>query len=207
MSIESINNLEHEYYSHPKNDYAYMLLHGVRGGIDEAYIQTIYGSLKARKSTVLAFNFPYMTRGEDRVSHTSFTEELDVLQTGYNFLVGSGMQRVHIIGKSIGGIILSYWLKNKPDINNVDASIMGYITGPNNVQPEALRGRLKCVIQGEYDRYADVETVTTELAAHNVDSKVIEIPGADHSYRDMVNPNPAPYAFQVQAIAELLKYI
>lgn len=36
---------------------------------------------------------------------------------------------------------------------------------------------------------------------------VIEIPDADHSYRDKANPNPAPYAFQEKAIDTLLTFI
>lgn len=206
MTANTINDLEYEYYRHPANNTAFMLLHGVRGGIDEAYILTTYAGLKERNDTVLALNFPYMTRKEERTAIT-FDEELLTIQIGYDFLKSNGIEKVHMIGKSMGGIVMSHWLNSHPSVTDVSASIMGYIPGPGNMITPALKGRLQVVVQGEYDRYASPEEIRSELLAHEVNGEVITIPNADHSYRDTVATNPPPYAHQGAAIAKLLQHV
>lgn len=207
MKSKSINSLEYKYSDRLSKDRAYLLLHGVRGGIDEAYITTLLGKLVSRGDTALAFNFPYISRGDTNPSGGRFEEELSALHLSYNFLKAQGKERVHLIGKSFGGMLVTHWLAENPRVEGVNASIMGYIHGENSVLPDTLRGRLGVVVQGEFDRYCTPEEVRRELRAHNVEGEVVEIPGADHSYRDMVNPNPVPYAFQEHAIDELLKRV
>ena len=206
MSYQNIDTLEYEYSDRSQDSKAYLLIHGVRGGIDEAYIQTLLKKLIARKDTVMAINFPYMSRGETVPSGGAFEEEMDALQTAYTFLKGKDKTPIHIIAKSFGGIAVSRWLTQNPDVSDVEVSIMGYIPGEeeDGIMTEALRGKLKAVVQGENDRYASPGIIRAELLRYQINAEVIEIPNADHSYRDIVSANPPPYAFQEDAINELL---
>lgn len=64
MNFQEMNRLEYAYFSSVSKSGAYLLLHRIRGGIQEAYTQTLLTKLRARDETVHAFNFPHMTRGE-----------------------------------------------------------------------------------------------------------------------------------------------
>jgi predicted alpha/beta-hydrolase family hydrolase len=207
MGFEIINHLEYIYFDQSQEDKAYLLVHGVRGGIDEAFIQTLLRKITARGDTVLACNFPYLTRGETVPSGGAFDEELNTLQSAYDFLKGEGKMLIHIIAKSFGAIAVSHWLARNPSIKDVSVNVMGYVTGEGMMIPDALHGRFSSVVQGEHDKYTTPDAVRAELRAHQVVGAVIEIPDADHSYRDMVNPNPAPYAYQEKAIDALLTLI
>ena len=207
MIAKNINDLEYEYSNRSLDSKAYLLIHGVRGGIDEVYIQTLLNKLVARGDTALAFNFPYMTRGETVPSGDAFGEELGALQVAYDFLKSEGKTPIHIVAKSFGGIAVSHWLAQSPDIENVNVSIMGYIPGEGGIAADTLRGKLSVVVQGDLDRYANPSEIRAELVTNQIMAEVVNIPNADHSYRDMVSPNPLPYAYQEQAIDELLMRI
>lgn len=207
MTSTGIESLEYDYSDRSAGSKAYMLIHGVRGGIDEAYVQTLQKKLVARGDTTLAFNFPYMTRGETTPTGGTFEEELDTLQIAYDFLKAEGKAPIHIIAKSFGGIAVSHWLARNQDIKDVDVSIMGYIPGEGGIIPDTLRGRLKMVVQGDHDRYATPDAIRAELRTHRLGGEVIEIPNADHSYRDTISANPPPYAYQEMAIDELLSHV
>jgi predicted alpha/beta-hydrolase family hydrolase len=154
---------------------AYLLLHGIRGGIHETYMQALSNKLISRDDTVLSLNFPYMSRGEERKGISTLNEEMFALQTAYDFLKKEGKIPIHIIGKSFGGIVASHWFSQNSDSEDIDLSIMGYVPGEGNVLPDALRGRLRVVVQGEHDRYASPDDVRTELVAYQIEADVIEI--------------------------------
>ncbi len=207
MRHKGLEDLEYVYFNSVSNSEAYLLLHGIRGGINEAWSDALFRKLKERDDTVFAFNFPYITRGEDRSGINTLKEELDALQIAYDFLKEAGKSPIHIIGKSFGGIVVSHWLSRNSDAGQTDVSIMGYVPGVGNMLPDALRSSLRVVIQGEYDRYASPSQVISELAAHQVAGKVVEIPGADHSYRNIKSTNQLEYEFQEKALNELLNLI
>ena len=207
MHISVIENLEFTYHNNPANKAAYLLLHGIRGGIHEAYTQALFTKLKSRGDTILAINFPYMSRGEDRTAMSNLSEEIKALQTAVDFLRSVDKTPIHIIGKSFGGIVASHWLSEDRRGEDTDLSIMGFVPGEGNILTASLGGKLRVVIQGQYDAYASPAKVRSELSAHQIDADVIEITNADHSYRDITNTNLAEYGFQDIAIAELLKLI
>ncbi len=207
MESAGIKSLEFEYHNSYSKNSAYLLLHGIRGGIHEVYMQTLFAKLQSRDDTVLALNFPYMSRGEDRNGISTLDEEMYALQTAYDFLKSADKSPIHIIGKSFGGIVASHWLSQNRVVEDVDVSIMGYVPGEGNVLPDALRGKLRVVVQGEHDRYASPGQVRAELAAHQIEADVIEITNADHSYRDISSNNLAEYAYQDSAIDALLNKI
>jgi predicted alpha/beta-hydrolase family hydrolase len=207
METLGIANLEFEYHNSGSNSEAYLLLHGIRGGIHEAYTQALFNKLQSRDDTVLSINFPYISRGEDRKQKNTLKEEMLALQTAYEFLKSANKSPIHIIGKSFGGIVASHWFSQNNHVEGTDLSIMGYVPGEGNVLPGALRGRLRVVVKGEHDRYGSPEDVRAKLAAYQIEADVIEIINADHSYRDTNCNNMEEYAFQDNAIDELLKII
>jgi predicted alpha/beta-hydrolase family hydrolase len=202
-----MESLEFEYHNSSSKSGAYLLLHGIRGGIHEAYMQAVFNKLQSRDDTVLSLNFPYMSRGEERKGMSTLNEEIYALQTAYDFLKSAGKTPVHIIGKSFGGIVASHWFSQNSEVEDFDLSIMGYVPGEGNVLADALRGRLRVVVQGEHDRYASPDDVRDELTEHQIEADVIEIINADHSYRNTSCDNREEYAFQDKAINELLKII
>lgn len=207
MKPKGLANLEYVYFNSVSKSEAYLLLHGIRGGINETWADALFRKLRDRDNTVLAFNFPYLTRGQDRNGMSTLEEELDSLQSAYDFLNEERKSPIHIIGKSFGGIVASHWLSRNSDIRETDISIMGYVPGEDNILPNALRGKLRVVIQGEHDRYASPSQVKSELAAHQVKAKVFDIPDADHSYRNIKSSNQSQYEFLEKALNELLKLI
>ena len=193
-----------EYLPAAGSEQAYLLLHGFGDGIAAPYTKELARALADRGETVLALQFPYMESG---VGHTSaeLAEEIQALQTSASFLRAEGYARITIIAKSLGGIVASTWLNHRHDNKDVEVHIMGYVLGEDGVVTKALQGKLGIVVQGEHDRFGNAEAVRNELAANHVNGTIIEIAGADHSYRDPADPKDKAPAHQSQAIASLLR--
>lgn len=180
---------------------AYLVLHGGgTEGIESPFITNIITSLTHGGSSVLGFNFPYCERGEENSSGPELSEEVGAITTAVNFLKSEGYDKIVIVAKSFGGIAASFWLEKHHE-SNAKLVVLGYVIG--NVKTNALRNKLQLVIQGENDRFGNAQAVKDELATYNVGADVVEIPNADHSYR---NTQKKP-AYQNQAIAALLQAV
>jgi hypothetical protein len=83
----------------------------------------------------------------------------------------------------------------------VDVVVLGYVLG--SVKTEALGSKLRLVIQGENDRFGGAQTVKDDLAKHGIKARVIEVPKADHSYR---NEQKEP-VYQDDAITIILEQL
>jgi len=93
-------------------------------------------------------------------------------------------KHVRLIGKSLGGIVASYFLKNIKEENNYSVIILGYVKTEGGVDINNFRGDIT-IIQGSKDKFGNIETIKEDL--NNAISKNIryfEIENADHSYRD-----------------------
>ena len=185
---------------------AFVLLHGIRDGIDEPYTQELLDALTLKDQSVTALQYPYMDRCENHTS-PELTEETEVLQQTWEFLKKEHYSHITVIAKSLGGIVASHWLKDYPNNDNLDINIMGYVLGDDGVLTEVLSGKLNFVVQGEHDRFGEASAVRAELARYGVNGEVIEIIGADHSYRNPADAKDEPEAYQTQAIDEILKRI
>lgn len=175
-----MRNIRYEYQYRPNKERAFMVLHGVSEGIESDFIQNITEALSRRSETVLALNFPYIDRGEK--PSEGLNHEQSSVQVMMNFLENEGYRDIHIVGKSLGGIVASEWLAHHKSDARITTHILSYVIG--DVRTRALKGSLQTVIQGENDRYGNAAAVRAELAAHDISATVIEVPGADHSYRD-----------------------
>jgi len=177
-----LQDLSYKYYRKLNAKTVYLVLHGGGPeGIETPFISNIINALTGTGSSVFGFNFPYCERGEENSSGEELTEETAALDKVVQFLRNEGYEKIVVVAKSLGGIITSYWLERQAD-ENVEVVVLGYVIG--SVKTEALQGKLRLVIQGENDRFGNTEAVEAELAKHDVTADVVEVPRADHSYRN-----------------------
>lgn len=191
--------LSYKYYRKLNSKTVYLVLHGGGPeGIETPFISRIIDVLTTKGSSVFGFNFPYCERGEENSSGEELAEETAALEDVVQYLRNEGYEKIVIVAKSLGGITTSYWLEQHP-ASDVEVVVLGYVL--SSVKTRALVDSLRIVIQGENDRFGDAAAVEEELAKAGVDAKVIEVPQADHSYR---NEQKEPI-YQDQAIQLLLQ--
>jgi predicted alpha/beta-hydrolase family hydrolase len=157
----------------------YVVLHGGGPeGVEAPFIANIINSLVGIGQSVFGFNFPYCERGEDSSSGSNLEEEVDSLKMVVDSLHDNGYI-VTIVAKSLGGIVASFYLEKYPN-KNIELVILGYVIG--DVKTNAISNNLKCIIQGEMDRFGGADAVSKEIG--DIPAEIIEIEGADHSYRN-----------------------
>lgn len=192
-------DLTYKYYRKLNSKTAYLVLHGGGPeGIETPFISNVIDSLIGAGESVFGFNFPYCERGESSSSGPDLKEETDALQSVVGFLRGEGYKQIIIVAKSLGGIVTSFWLGNGK-VDAVKVVVLGYVIG--SVKTENLNNNLSLVIQGENDRFGNAQAVKDELRKNDVSAQVVEVPNADHSYR---NEQKKPI-YQKQAIELLLQ--
>jgi len=195
MAFSNFPNFE--YYFKPNSDALDIVLHGGSVGIDTPFMRKIIECLKKGSNSVLAFNFLYYERGQKQSSGKDLAEELGTLNNLMEFVHAQEYKYIRFIGKSLGGIVASYFLDKLPDNEHSKYSviILGYVVGSLKLQK--FSGSI-CVIQGEKDKFGGIEKVKMDLKnANSKDIKYFEIKGADHSYRDPETKSPV---FEDEAI-------
>lgn len=198
-----INDLTYKYYHKAGSKTVHLVVHGGGPeGVESSFIARVIDGVTTLKQSVFGFNFPYCERGEENSSGHELIEEVAALQEAVTFLRAEGFEKIVIIAKSLGGIVTSYWLEQYP-AKDVEVVILGYVIG--SVKTPALQQNLRAIIQGELDRFGNVEAVKEHLAKNSVvDTEVIEIPQADHSYRN-ANKEPEHQEQTVSILLGLLK--
>lgn len=188
-----IPQVTYKYYRKLNSKVVYLVLHGGGPeGIEAPFISNVIDSLTSTDNSILGFNFPYCERGEENSSGPELLEETEALEKVVQFLRSEGYDKIIIVAKSLGGIVTSYWLeKNNRDVEVV---ILGYVIG--SVKTASLKNKLRMVIQGENDRFGNAGAVKEELGKYDIQANVIEVPEADHSYRNNVKEP----TYQKQAI-------
>ena len=167
-----------------KSDTLDVLLHGAGGGMEHSNMQKAFKVCVAEGHSVANFNFPFFERGEE---HSSGPELLEELATLKNILINckaDNYKHIRLIGKSLGAIIAAKYLTTltPEEQKKFSVIIFGYDTGMIDIS--GFAGKIS-IIQGEKDKYGDIEIVKKDLA--NSASKNIsyfEVPNADHSYRN-----------------------
>lgn len=193
-----LQDLTFTYYHKRESKTVYLVLHGGGPeGVETSFISNVMSALMTTRNSVFGFNFPYCERGEENSSGPELVEESDALAKAVEFLKNEGFEKIVIVAKSLGGIVTSYWLAQNRN-ENVEVIILGYVIG--SVKTEALKEKLRLIIQGENDRFGNATAVEEELAQHGVQADVVEMPKADHSYR---NEQKEP-VYQKDAIELLL---
>jgi predicted alpha/beta-hydrolase family hydrolase len=159
-------------------------LHGSSGGMNYSLMQKIADVGIKQGHSVANFNFPYFERGEEQSSGPELKEELETLQSVLNECKAKEYKHIRLIGKSLGAIIASHYLKSlsKDEQSKYSIVVFGYVTG--SIDLKSFEGKID-IIQGEKDKFGNTEVVKNDLkTAVSKDINYFEIKNADHSYRD-----------------------
>jgi predicted alpha/beta-hydrolase family hydrolase len=160
-----------------------IISHG--GGLDitSDFIQKIIAKCINQKHSVFAFNSFYI----EEKTKIDLQKEVQLIYYYWDYLTereNSKDLKIRLIGKSAGAILFSHFLQNL-NINfknQVEFVIYGCV--PEEIQLQGLTNRIT-IIQGQKDRFGSGEMLKTKLQTINLPNlKIIEIPNADHSYRD-----------------------
>jgi len=177
-----------------------VILHGGSGGIDSSFIKKLFETSVATGNSAVMFNFLYLERGDEHSSGPELKEELATLREILKFCDAEKFKRIRLIGKSLGGIVASYFLRSIPqeEVDKYSVIILGYVLG--DVDLRSFPGEI-IVIQGEKDKFGNIETVKKDLSGTaNNKIKYYEIQGADHSYR---NPETKEHVYEDTVIGIL----
>ena len=167
-----------------------VILHGGSGGIDSPFMQKLFEYSKNKGNSAIMFNFPFLERGEEGSSGPDLKEELRILGEMLKVVKFNRFTRIRLIGKSLGGIVASYYLNSltEKEKNFYELIILGYVTG--EVRLKKFPGKI-IIIQGEKDKFGGIKAVKKDMKdAMAKDVFYHEIPNADHSYRNPETKEP-----------------
>lgn len=171
-------------------------------GFQTGLINKIFNRFVAEGKSAISFNYPFLDRGEENSSGEELIEELEALNEVLKLVDFNQYSKINFIGKSLGAIIASFFLQ-KPEnmdlLSKVSLSVLGYVKG--SIDLKSLNCKI-LIVQGENDRFGNITGVKKDF--ENTDHSnvtFIEIPNADHSYR---NSEKQP-VFEDLAIEELFK--
>ena len=173
-----------EFIQNNNSDTLDVLLHGSKGGMNHSLMQKIFDECTKQGHSVANFNFPYFERGEEQSSGPELKEELETLQAVLNMCKAKEHKHIRLIGKSLGAIIASYYVKtlSKEEQSKYSVIVFGYVTG--SVDLKTFEGKID-IIQGEKDKFGDIKKVKNDLIdAISKNINYFEIKNADHSYRN-----------------------
>ncbi len=181
--VDKINLPNFKYFYNNKAKTLDVVLHGGSQGMDSDLINKIIETSRKNGNSVVAFNFPYLERGEENSSGPELIEEVDALQSILSFCQVDNFDSVRLIGKSLGGVVAGHYLKKlKHDqLDKFSLIIFGYDIG--YIDLKSFPGKI-VIIQGDQDKFGDIEAVKNDMkGAVSRDVVYLSIIGADHSYR------------------------
>ncbi len=181
-----------------------VLLHGGSKGIESSFIQKLFKASQDNAHSVIAFNFPYLDRGEEQSSGPELQEELEVLKRVIEYASIKEYRHIRLIGKSLGGIVASYFSKKLPihEQKKYSVIILGYVLG--SVDLKEFTGNI-VVIQGSNDKFGNIEKVKSDLEGLATKKiTYINIDGADHSFRDLETKEPVYEDVVIEKVNDLV---
>lgn len=193
-----------KYFFNNKSKRVDIVLHGSSQGMDSPLIEKIVQHCRKAGDSVLAFNFPYMERGEEKWSGPELKKELEALKSVMEYCQVERFESIRFIGKSLGGVVASYYLKSLKEadakVTKYSIVVLGYIAGTTDLK--GFSGSIT-IIQGEKDKFGGIGVVKKDLKeASSKDIKYFEVAGADHSYRDPDTKEPKYEDVAVRFIQE-----
>ncbi len=193
-------SISFNHYYNSQSSQLDVILQGGSHGIDSSILQKVFENSKQKRNSVVAFNFPYYERGDENSSGPELKEELNTLQQILDYCNYKEYKHIRLIAKSLGGIVASYYLNklSNEEMSKFSVVILGYVTG--QVELTNFTGAIT-VIQGEKDKFGGIESVKENLkTAISKNITYIEIPLADHSYRD---PETKESKYEDLAVAKI----
>lgn len=167
-----------------------IVLQGGSYGIESPFMQKVITVCEKSGHSVVAFNFPYFERREERSSGPELKEELETLGKVMKDCQAENYQQIRLVAKSMGAIVASFFLRklSREDQARYSIVVLGYVLG--GIDLKSFSGKIT-VIQGERDRFGGIDKVKEDLRG-SVSKKInyFEIKGADHSYRNPETKEP-----------------
>jgi len=110
----------------------------------------------------VAFNFPYIERGEENSSGPELIEETRALQSLLNFCNSDKYESIRLIGKSLGDVVAGHYLKivDKNLLGKSSLVIFGYDTGYIDIKE--FSGKI-VIVQGSKNKFGDIEAVKKDM--------------------------------------------
>lgn len=190
------------HYNSSNSDELNIIFPGSSLGFQTGLINKIFNRLVVGGKSAISYNYPFLDRGEENSSGEELIEELEALNEILKVVDVNQYSKINFIGKSLGAVIASFFLQrpeNKDLLSKVSFSVLGYVKGSIDLKD------LNCkilIIQGENDRFGNISEVKKDFEnPDNSDVTFVEIPNADHSYR---NAEKEP-VFEDLAIEALFK--
>ena len=143
-------------------------------------MQKLITRSKETGNSVLAFDFPYLTKGAN--PSEGLVDEVRALEEVLTLVKTLGYQQVRFVAKSLGGIVAAKVLNklSKEEQSPYSITVYGYAMPYINL--DNFHGEIT-VVHGDNDRHGSVAEVEQNLATSpSKNVKIIEIKGADHSY-------------------------
>ncbi len=191
-----------KYFFNNKTETLDVVLHGSSQGMDSDFINKIIEAARKEGKSVIAFNFPYIERGEENSSGPELIEEIDVLKNILDYCQSDNYSHIRLIGKSLGAVVAAAYLE-KLEANQMkkySVIIFGYDIGYIDIKD--FSGKI-VIVQGSKDKFGNVEAVKQDMSgAISKDITYCSIEGADHSYRVSETKEPI---YEDEAIAAALQ--
>lgn len=183
LSMTEIELIEKNSYTerlHPNSRHVVIVAHGGSEGKDSSLITKVAEMFYDLGVSVVTFNFSYLNKGIEKSE--GLVQELEDLWGIYNNVFKKYPDKeVHLVGKSLGGIVAS-WLPDRKNATIISISLLGYVICSECVDFGSYHGPV-FVIQGEHDRFGNRQAVLSDMQNFQGYLEVVEIPEADHSYR------------------------
>jgi len=164
-----------------ESDVLYLILPGVSLGGSVGISKDITDKLEKAGKTWLSITYPFQDQDLNELKSQTLEAEMQEVIAGCKLISqGRRYKKIVIIAKSFGALVASKLIETfrKDYADTIDLYVLGYIFGDMNLENDFI-GKL-LVYQGEHDRYGNAEQVRQALPY----ADVIEIPGADHSFRN-----------------------
>lgn len=194
-----------QFYHNSKSDTLDVVLHGGSYDINTPFMQKVFNTCKEKGQSVIAFNFPYTERGEENSSGPELKEELETLQKFLDYCDYKKFKKIRLIGKSLGGIVASFYLDKLDDesARKFSVVILGCVVGSLD-KLKNFKGQIR-VIQGEKDKFGNIEMVKQDLKdAKSKNIQFFEIPNANHSFKDPKTDEPIYMDAAMKILFDLL---
>ncbi|MGI5826398.1 MAG: alpha/beta family hydrolase [Patescibacteria group bacterium] len=178
-----------------------VVLPGFDAGIKLPLMQEVIALSKEKGHSVLSFDYLFFERGDEKSSGMELPEERQTLEDLLNFVQAEQFDHICLIGKSLGGITASFFLRDLPDEEKKRYSLIILGCVKESVDLTAFPGRV-VIVQGGADKHGDIEAVKN-LYIGKTSAKVeyYGISGASHGFSDPETKEPKYY----NQVIELLK--
>ncbi|MEP7104095.1 MAG: alpha/beta family hydrolase [Candidatus Dojkabacteria bacterium] len=173
---------EYLHYSNEDNKELNIIIPGSSVGFEKGFIKKIFDKFIEDKKSAITFNHPFFTRGDESWSGEELLEEQNALEEVMQEVDLENFSKINFIGKSLGAIVLSMFLRKNPQLFNKSTfTVLGFVKGSLDLKKINVK---TLIVQGENDKFGKLEEIKKDLNKLSKYIEFVEIKGADHSYRD-----------------------